>query len=60
MYAIAAERADAEPHEILLIDDDIPNLAAAGRAGWQTMSFDPNSPEESIVHVSTALQPADE
>jgi FMN phosphatase YigB (HAD superfamily) len=59
MYAIAHERAGVEPHEILLIDDDVPNLAAAGRAGWQTISFDPYSPEESIVHVSTALQPAD-
>lgn len=59
MYAIATERAGVEPHEILLIDDDIPNLAAAGRAGWQTISFDPYAPEESIVHVSTALQPAD-
>jgi FMN phosphatase YigB (HAD superfamily)/DNA-binding XRE family transcriptional regulator len=59
MYALAAERAGVDPHEILLIDDDIPNLAAAGRAGWQTISFDPYAPEESIVHVSTALQPAD-
>jgi FMN phosphatase YigB (HAD superfamily)/DNA-binding Xre family transcriptional regulator len=58
MYIIAAERAGVEPSEILLIDDDIPNLAAAGRAGWQTISFDPYAPEESIVHVSTALQPA--
>jgi putative hydrolase of the HAD superfamily len=60
MYEIAAEQAGVSPHEILLIDDDIPNLAAAGRAGWQTISFDPYAPEESIVHVSTALQPADE
>jgi FMN phosphatase YigB (HAD superfamily)/transcriptional regulator with XRE-family HTH domain len=59
MYAIAAEQAGVAPHEILLIDDDVPNLAAAGRAGWQTISFDPYTPEESIVHVSTALQPAD-
>jgi putative hydrolase of the HAD superfamily len=59
MYTIATERAGFEPHEILLIDDDTPNLAAAGRAGWQTISFDPYAPEESIVHVSTALQPAD-
>jgi len=60
MYAVAAERAGFQPHEILLIDDDIPNLAAAGRAGWQTISFDPYAPEESIVHVSTALQPAED
>jgi FMN phosphatase YigB (HAD superfamily)/DNA-binding XRE family transcriptional regulator len=60
MYELAAERAGIDnPSEILLIDDDNPNLAAAARMGWQTISFDPYKPEESIVHVSTALQPAD-
>lgn len=60
MYELAAERAGiTDPSEILLIDDDNPNLAAAARMGWQTISFDPYKPEESIVHVSTALQPAD-
>lgn len=60
MYELAAAAAGIEnPGEILLIDDDSPNLAAAARMGWQTISFDPYKPEESIVHVSTALQPAD-
>jgi FMN phosphatase YigB (HAD superfamily)/DNA-binding XRE family transcriptional regulator len=60
MYEIAAERAGVKDmNEILLIDDDNPNLAAAARMGWQTISFDPYKPEESIVHISTALQPAD-
>jgi len=60
MYELAAEAAGiTDPSEILLIDDDTPNLATAARMGWQTISFDPYKPEESIVHVSTALQPAD-
>ena len=60
MYEIAAEQAGVKDvNEILLIDDDNPNLAAAARMGWQTISFDPYKPEESIVHISTALQPAD-
>lgn len=58
IYAIAAEKAGVAPHEILLVDDDRPNLIAAGRAGWHTMSFDAFHPEESIIAVSTALEPA--
>jgi FMN phosphatase YigB (HAD superfamily) len=59
MFAIAAERAGCEPHEILLVDDDRLNLSAAGQLGWNTMSFDSYQAEISIVSVSTALQPAD-
>lgn len=59
MFEIAAERAGVEPAKILLIDDDRSNLAAAGQFGWHTMSFDAYQPEDSIVAVSTALQPAD-
>lgn len=60
MYEIAAQMAGIEdPSQILLVDDDNPNLAAAARMGWQTISFDANRPEESIINVSTALQPAD-
>jgi FMN phosphatase YigB (HAD superfamily)/lambda repressor-like predicted transcriptional regulator len=58
MYEIAAERAGVEPHEILLIDDDRPNLTAAGREGWHTMKFHAFQPEESIEAIRTALQPA--
>ncbi len=59
MFEIAAERAGVSPSEILLVDDDRLNLAAAGQFGWHTMGFDAYQPEASIVSVSTALQPAD-
>jgi len=59
MFEIAAERAELDPSQILLVDDDRLNLAAAGRLGWHTMAFDAYQPEMSIVAVGTALQPAD-
>ncbi len=59
MYEIAAERAGVSPSELLLVDDDKVNLGGAAALGWHTMSFDAYHPEESIVAVSTALQPAD-
>lgn len=58
IYQIAAERAHVAPEEILLIDDDRPNLVAAGRLGWKTMKFQAEHPEEAVVAISTALQPA--
>jgi HAD superfamily hydrolase (TIGR01509 family) len=58
MYEKAAQAAGAEPNEILLIDDNRSNLAAAGKLGWHTMLFDSYHPEESIVEISTALQPS--
>jgi FMN phosphatase YigB (HAD superfamily)/lambda repressor-like predicted transcriptional regulator len=57
MFEIAAERAGVAPHEILLVDDDHLNLSSAGQLGWQTISFHSYQAEESIVAVSTALQP---
>ena len=56
MYEIAASMAGATPQEILLIDDDRPNLAAAGRLGWHTMKFQAYKPEEAIAAISSALQ----
>ena len=58
IFEIAAERAGLNPSEILLVDDDRPNLVAAGKFGWHTMSFDAFHPEESILSVSTALDPS--
>lgn len=58
MYEIAAEKAGCNPQEILLIDDDRPNLMAAVRSGWHTLSFDAYQPEESIVAIGAALEPA--
>ena len=59
MYEIAAERAGVTPSELLLVDDDRVNLGGAAALGWHTMNFHAYHPEESIVAVSTALQPAD-
>jgi FMN phosphatase YigB (HAD superfamily) len=59
MFEIAVDRAGLEPSQILLVDDDRLNLAAAGQFGWHTMGFDAYQPEDSIVAVGTALQPAD-
>jgi len=58
IYEIAAERAGVAPNEILLVDDDRPNLAAAGKQGWHTMKFHAFQPEESIAAIRDALQPA--
>lgn len=57
IYEIAAESAGVGPGEILLIDDDRPNLAAAGKQGWHTMKFHAFQPEESIAAIRDALQP---
>jgi len=59
MFEIAADRAGMNPSEILLVDDDRLNLAAAGQYGWHTMGFDAYQPETSVVSIGTALQPAD-
>lgn len=58
IYEIAADLAGVAPHELLLIDDDRPNLVAASRLGWRTMKFQADHPEEAVVAISTALQPA--
>ena len=59
IYDRAVALAGLQPSEILLIDDNRSNLAAASKLGWHTMLFDSYHPEESIVNISTALQPAD-
>ena len=59
MFQIATEYAGVAPEEILLVDDDRANVAAASKFGWHTMSFDGHNPEASIVSISTALQPAE-
>ena len=56
IFRIAADKAGVAPNEILLIDDDRPNLVAAGKLGWHTMSFDAFYPEESIMGVASALE----
>jgi FMN phosphatase YigB (HAD superfamily) len=59
IFDAAVKQAGIEPQEILLVDDNRGNLAAASRLGWKTVWFDAYHPEESIVNISSALQPAD-
>ncbi len=58
MFEIATEMSGVPSEQILLIDDDRANVAAASKFGWKAMSFDQLHPEDSIVSISTALQPA--
>lgn len=55
IYQVAQELAAVEPNEILLIDNERPNLTAADRAGWQVLSFDDFQPGESIAHAREIL-----
>lgn len=57
IFQAATERAGVSPEEILLVDDNRSNIAAASRFGWHVLSFDQMHPEASIVSISTALQP---
>jgi len=59
IFDAAVQQAGLDPQEILLVDDNRGNLAAASRLGWKTVWFDAYHPEESIVNISSALQPAD-
>ena len=56
IYEIATDMAGVSPQEILLIDDDRPNLVAAGQMGWHTMKFQAYKPEEAILAITSALQ----
>ncbi|QQS20238.1 HAD-IA family hydrolase [Candidatus Saccharibacteria bacterium] len=57
IYQIAAEKTRLAPNQLLLIDDDRPNLVAAGGQGWNTMKFQSYQPEESIAAIYASLQP---
>lgn len=56
IYEIAQQLASVEPREILLIDNERPNLTTADRAGWHTVWFDETQPEESINRTKHALE----
>jgi FMN phosphatase YigB (HAD superfamily)/DNA-binding XRE family transcriptional regulator len=55
IYEIARELAAVEANEILLIDNERPNLTAADRLGWQVLSFDDFDPAASIAHARELL-----
>lgn len=56
IYQIATKRARVGASEILLVDDDRPNLVAASRFGWHTMKFQSHQPDEAIAAIYSALQ----
>jgi FMN phosphatase YigB (HAD superfamily)/DNA-binding XRE family transcriptional regulator len=58
MYEIATELAGVPPEQILLIDDNKGNTNAASKYGWNVILFNVLHPEETIVNISNALQPA--
>lgn len=56
IYELAQELAGVGPGEILLIDNERPNLTAADRAGWQVLLFDEINPEESVERARKLLE----
>jgi HAD superfamily hydrolase (TIGR01509 family) len=55
IFEAAKQLTNMEPKEILLIDNDRPNLIAADKAGWQVVWFDDLDPEGSITRAREAL-----
>lgn len=39
LYRAVASRLDAAPHQLLLIDDALPNVQGARAAGWQAIHY---------------------
>lgn len=58
IYQVATEKAGCPASEILLIDDARTNLMAAEKQGWRVLWFDDYRPEESIIRIKDALEPA--
>lgn len=56
IYEAAATKAGVPVGQILLIDDNRPNLIAAEQLGWKTLWFDSYNPTESIEAVRSALE----
>lgn len=56
IYQKALQLANVEPREILLIDNERPNLKSADTAGWHGLYFDETDPEDSITRTKSALE----
>ena len=56
IYEAAAAKAGMPAEQILLIDDNRPNLMAAEAIGWHTIWFDSYDPDQSIAAVRSALE----
>ncbi|HEU4610065.1 MAG TPA: helix-turn-helix domain-containing protein [Chitinophagaceae bacterium] len=55
IFEAAQQLAAVESREILLVDNDRPNLIAADRLGWQVVWFDDLDPAGSIGRVKESL-----
>jgi FMN phosphatase YigB (HAD superfamily)/DNA-binding XRE family transcriptional regulator len=55
IFETASQLAGMEPREILLIDNDRPNLITADREGWQVVWFDDLDPAASIARAKESL-----
>ncbi len=56
IFAVATEKADVQPSEILLIDDSRSNLMTAASEGWRTAWFDDFRPGDSCDNVKQILE----
>ena len=56
IYKIAVSKAGVLPKEILLIDDDRPNLMAAEHLGWHVLWFDDYQPSKGVDKIKKALE----
>lgn len=56
IYQQVVEESGGRPGQYLFIDDVKENIAAAGKAGWQTVLFAPNAIEGSINSIVEVLQ----
>jgi len=56
IFELAAELAGAKPEEILLIDDDRPNIMAADKLGWHVLWCDDFLPDDTISRARQALE----
>lgn len=56
IYQIAAQKAGVLPEQILLIDDDRPNLMAAEHLGWHVLWFDDYQPSKGVDKIKKALE----
>lgn len=56
IYKIAQKKSGFDSNEILLVDDSMPNLVAAQKAGWHTLWFDSSNPEDSVQNIEKTLE----
>lgn len=56
IFQKATQMAGVEPNEILLIDDERPNIIAAQRMGWRVMWFDDYNQESNEAKIKQLLE----